>query len=101
VGRGEITLKLGFQALRVRRKRYLHPGLRDPERVIGPTASPSVSVSMKAIRKNGVAAVERQRFVFALPKRVSALAMRFTGLWFGAWFLGGVILELVRELAPH
>jgi hypothetical protein len=56
---------------------------------------------MKAIRENGIAAVQRQRFYFDLPKRVSALGLRFAGLWFGVWFLGGVILELVRELAPH
>jgi hypothetical protein len=94
-------LKLSVPALRERCERYLHPAMRDSSPQIGPTGLSRVFLLMKAAQENGTAAVQRQRSFFVLPKRVSALGLRFAGLWFGAWFVGGIILELVRELGPH
>jgi len=38
--------------------------------------------------------------ITAIRKRTARSGLRYAGLWFGAWFLAGIVLEVWRELGP-
>jgi len=38
--------------------------------------------------------------IAAIRKRMVRSGLRCAGLWLGAWFLAGIVLEVWRELGP-